>query len=204
MLIISKKKKKNKHKIYFNSILGNIQIFFIDKIIKIPTNTNIYLKNKKIFFKGAFGILLINIETYKQLNVYKYKKQLILILQIYKKKKSMLHLYSQLFIIKIKGISKNFKSYLLLKGIGFKALILNNNILQLKIGYSHVIDILIPNKIQMFNQSNILIFNSNDFIELTQFIHSIKKLKKPEPYKGKGLLLKNEIILLKEGKKSKK
>ena len=43
-----------------------------------------------------------------------------------------------------------------------------------------------------------------DFIFLTQFVHFIKNHKKPEPYKGKGLLLKNEKILKKEGKKSKK
>jgi ribosomal protein L6P/L9E len=49
-----------------------------------------------------------------------------------------------------------------------------------------------------------LIFNSIDFIHLTQFVHYIKNFKKPEPYKGKGLLLKNEKILKKEGKKSKK
>ena len=55
-----------------------------------------------------------------------------------------------------------------------------------------------------YYKSNNLIFSSIDYILLTQFVHFVKNHKKPEPYKGKGLLLKNEVIILKEGKKSKK
>jgi large subunit ribosomal protein L6 len=58
--------------------------------------------------------------------------------------------------------------------------------------------------IKIINQSNNLILSSIDYIFLTQFVHFIKSYKKPEPYKGKGLLLKNEKIIKKEGKKSKK
>ena len=74
----------------------------------------------------------------------------------------------------------------------------------LKLGFSHSINIIIPQNINIINQNNKLIFISNDWLFLTKYIHYIKKYKKTEPYKGKGLLLKNEIIILKEGKKSKK
>jgi large subunit ribosomal protein L6 len=200
MLILSKKENKKHNILFFNSYLGNINLFFIDKTIKIPLNINIYIKKKIIFFKGPFGILSIK---QKNLIIFKYNHQLILILPIKKNKKSILNLFYKLIIIKIKGIVKKFKLQLILKGIGFKINI-ENNILHLKIGFSHLIKIIIPNNIQIINQNNNLICSSNNFIALTQFIYKIRKIKKPEPYKGKGFLLKNEKILLKEGKKSKK
>ena len=106
-------------------------------------------------------------------------------------------------MIKIKGITQGYKLKLILKGIGFKSFIEKNN-LKLKIGFSHDINIKIPDNIKIIQQSNNLIFSSIDYILLTQFVHFVKNHKKPEPYKGKGLLLKDEKILIKEGKKSKK
>ena len=92
---------------------------------------------------------------------------------------------------------------MILQGIGFNAFI-EKDFLILKLGFSHNISIPIPSNIKIINQSNNLIFSSIDYIFLTQFVHLIKSYKKPEPYKGKGLLLKNEKIIKKEGKKSKK
>ena len=120
-----------------------------------------------------------------------------------KNKKSIINLYTKLIKIKIKGIFQGFKLTLVLKGIGFKSVI-EKNVLILKLGFSHNINIIIPSNIEIINQSNTLIFSSRDYIFLNQFFHYVKNHKKPEPYKGKGLLFKNEKILQKEGKKSKK
>ena len=98
---------------------------------------------------------------------------------------------------------QGFKINLFLKGIGFKTFIKNNNLI-LKLGFSHNIIIPIPSNINIINQSNTLIFNSIDYIFLHQFVYSVKNYKKPEPYKGKGFLLRDEKIYQKEGKKSKK
>lgn len=201
MIKLLKKNIEIKNKIFLRSSLGNIQIFFIDKIIKIPKNIKIKINNQNIYFEGFLGKLVLNFtnETFFFLK----KNQLILIINLQKNKKSILNLYNKLIKIKIKGVLQGFKLNLILKGIGFKSFIENDNLI-LKLGYSHNINIIIPKNIKIINQSNTLIFNSTDFIHLTQFVHYIKNFKKPEPYKGKGLLLKNEKILKKEGKKSKK
>lgn len=201
MIKLLKKNIEIKNKIFLRSSLGNIQIFFIDKIIKIPKNIKIKINNQNIYFEGFLGKLVLNFtnETFFFLK----KNQLILIINLQKNKKSILNLYNKLIKIKIKGVLQGFKLNLILKGIGFKSFIENDNLI-LKLGYSHNIIINIPKNIKIINQSNNLIFNSIDFIHLTQFVHYIKNFKKPEPYKGKGLLLKNEKILKKEGKKSKK
>ena len=62
----------------------------------------------------------------------------------------------------------------------------------------------IPSQIKITSHGNLLIFSSIDANLLFQFVHFVKNYKTPEPYKGKGLLLKNEKIVYKAGKKSKK
>lgn len=201
MFKISKTKIEIKKEISFKSTLGNIFIFFVDKKIKIPKNVQIKIENNNIYFKSTLGELSLVFKN--DISFFLKKNQLIIIINLQKNKKSILNLYNKLIKIKIKGVLQGFKLNLILKGIGFKSFIENNNLI-LKLGFSHNIIIPIPNNIRIVNQSNNLIFNSIDFIYLTQFVHYIKNFKKPEPYKGKGLLLKNEKILKKEGKKSKK
>ena len=201
MFKISKTKIEIKKEILFKSSLGNINIFFIDKKIKIPKNVEIKIENNNIFFKGSLGELSLAFKD--EISFFLKNNQLIIIINSQKNKKSILNLYNKLIKIKIKGVLQGFKLNLILKGIGFKSFIENNNLI-LKLGFSHNIVIPIPNNIKIINQTNNLIFNSIDFIYLTQFVHYIKNFKKPEPYKGKGLLLKNEKIFKKEGKKSKK
>lgn len=201
MIKILKKNIKLKNKNFFKSPLGNIQLFFIDKTFFFSQDIKILNKNKTVFFETSLGSLSLDFTN----NVYFFikKNKLLLNINVYKNKKSILNLYTKLIKIKIKGVLQGFKVSLLLKGIGFKAFIENNNLI-LKLGFSHNIIIPISSKIEIINQTNILIFSSIDFIFLNQFVHYIKNHKKPEPYKGKGLLLKNEKILQKEGKKSKK
>nr|NP_037631.1 ribosomal protein L6 [Phytophthora infestans]AAF24804.1 ribosomal protein L6 [Phytophthora infestans]AAW62575.1 ribosomal protein L6 [Phytophthora infestans] len=201
MIKILKKNIKFKNKNFLKSPLGNIQLFFIDKTFFFPKNIKISTTNKTIFFETSLGLLSLTFID----NIYFFliKNKLLINVNINKNKKSILHLYNKLIKIKIKGVLQGFKISLLLKGIGFKAFIENNNLI-LKLGFSHNIIIPIPSNIEIINQTNILIFSSIDYIFLNQFVHYIRNHKKPEPYKGKGLLLKNEKILQKEGKKSKK
>nr|WRY73446.1 ribosomal protein L6 [Phytophthora cinnamomi]WRY73486.1 ribosomal protein L6 [Phytophthora cinnamomi]WRY73526.1 ribosomal protein L6 [Phytophthora cinnamomi]WRY73566.1 ribosomal protein L6 [Phytophthora cinnamomi]WRY73606.1 ribosomal protein L6 [Phytophthora cinnamomi] len=201
MIKILKKNIKLKNKNFFKSSLGNIQLFFIDKTFIFQKDIKIYNKNKTVFFKTSLGLLSLDFIN----NIYFFIKnnKLLITININKNKKSFLNLYTKLIQIKIKGVLQGFKINLFLKGIGFKAFIENNNLI-LKLGFSHNIIIQIPSNIEIINQTNTLIFSSIDYIFLNQFVHYIKNHKKPEPYKGKGLLLKNEKILQKEGKKSKK
>lgn len=201
MIKLLKKNIKIKNKIFFKSSLGNINIFFIDKTFKIPKNVKINIENNKIYFESLLGKLSLN--YINEILFFFKKNQLILILNSQKNKKSILNLYNKLIKLKIKGVLQGFKLNLILKGIGFKAFVENDNLI-LKLGFSHNITVPIPSNIKVISQANNLIFSSIDFIFLTQFVHFIKNHKKPEPYKGKGLLLKNEKILKKEGKKSKK
>lgn len=115
--------------------------------------------------------------------------------------KALLGLYNSLLRKKIQGIIQDFKKVLLLKGLGFKVFKEEKQLI-FKLGYSHDIVVDIPSGIKAeLLKANQFILYSSDWEKLTQFCANLKKLRKINPYKGKGLLFKNESIKLKEGKK---
>ena len=92
-----------------------------------------------------------------------------------------------------------------LVGVGYKVFpkdYKSNNLLELKLGFSHFIYYKIPKTVQItsLKSTSIYIF-SNSYPSVTQIAANIRSYKYPEPYKGKGILYENEKILLKEGKK---
>jgi len=101
------------------------------------------------------------------------------------------------------GLRSGFRIQLKLVGVGYKVKIEFGFILTLKLGYSHVVSIIIPVglKVTCLKKSVIAIFGS-DKQQVNNFAAVIRAYKKPEPYKGKGILYQNEKINLKEGKRS--
>lgn len=90
-------------------------------------------------------------------------------------------------------------------GVGYRAECLdvqNNTILKLKVGYSHLIFFKIDKNIKIkCVKSKDLFMLSDSMHDTNQLAARIRSYKKPEPYKGKGILYDNESIKLKEGKK---
>ena len=104
----------------------------------------------------------------------------------------------------IKNVDKPFKKSLILKGLGFRITVSpDSKCLELKLGYSHLIKILIPSdEIKVIVIKNILIVEGFDPIYVGNFIEQIRNLKYPDIYTGKGFWYKNEVISLKEIKKT--
>lgn len=100
------------------------------------------------------------------------------------------------------GLSKGFYKVLTLQGIGYKANVdADKNIVNLKLGFSHEIKFKIPENIQIFQlPPNSLIIYGNNLQKVNQISAKIRKLRPPEPYKGKGIIYKNEIVKIKAGK----
>jgi len=115
--------------------------------------------------------------------------------------KAVLGLYYSILKKKLQGIIQNFKKILILKGLGFKVFKEKEQLI-FKLGYSHDVIVNIPSDIKVeLLKANQFILYSSDWEKLTQFCANLKKLRKVNPYKGKGLLFKDENIKLKEGKK---
>lgn len=99
------------------------------------------------------------------------------------------------------GVSEGYKIELELVGVGYRAQSSGAKLL-LSLGFSHPIEIVVPEGVVVETPSNtIIIMKGSDKQALGQFAAKIRKLRPPEPYKGKGIKYKNEILLRKEAKK---
>ena len=101
----------------------------------------------------------------------------------------------------IEGVTKGFECKLVLVGVGYRAQV-QGDFLNLTLGLSHPVKFDIPKgiKIETPIQTEILIKGINKTL-VGQVAANIRKLRKPEPYKGKGIRYANEVIILKETKK---
>ncbi|MEI6122181.1 MAG: 50S ribosomal protein L6 [Bacteroidota bacterium] len=113
-------------------------------------------------------------------------------------------LYRSLIANMVHGVSEGFKIEQELIGVGYKA-DAQNNVLELALGYSHNFFIELPSevKVSTINERGkppTIILESNDKQLIGQVAAKIRSLRKPEPYKGKGIRFKNEIIRKKAGK----
>ncbi len=123
----------------------------------------------------------------------------------HKKNKQQLGVYKASIQNNIKGLIQKFKITVDLKGVGFKVNLVEGK-LNFKLGFSHEILLEIPKGItaQVFKPTQIILLGYN-LNEVTQFAHNIKRLKKPDSYKGKGVLLSYDTpISIKEGKRNKR
>lgn len=112
-------------------------------------------------------------------------------------------LFRSLICNMVVGVSEQFTQELNLKGVGYRASI-EDKLLILHLGYSHPIKFVIYKGIEaeILNNTTLLL-RSTDLSLLGEFAAKIRSCRPPEPYKGKGILYKNEQIIRKVGKSGK-
>jgi large subunit ribosomal protein L6 len=118
--------------------------------------------------------------------------------------RAMHGLYRSLISNMVKGVTEGYKKQLELVGVGYKAAA-QDNILDLALGYSHNILVEIPVELtitttQDKGKNPIITLESIDKQLLGQVCAKIRSLRKPEPYKGKGVKFVGEILRRKAGK----
>jgi len=101
----------------------------------------------------------------------------------------------------VTGVNTPFSKKLIIEGIGFKAEVVGKN-LNLNLGFSHPIIKEIPEGLTVVHEKGTLTITGINKDEVGEFAANIRALKKPEPYKGKGIRYSDEVIRRKQGKKS--
>lgn len=98
------------------------------------------------------------------------------------------------------GVNLGFSKTLKIRGIGYKV-IKNGNILFFSLGFCHDIGYVIPEDVDINCNKSLIVVSGIDKQRVGHIAAEIRSLKKPEPYKGKGIMYENEEVLRKEGKK---
>jgi large subunit ribosomal protein L6 len=170
--------------------------------ITIPENVDVSYSGSEITVKGKFGTLQTIIP--ETIGIENENGSLIVSLKNKTRNLSSLHgLYRTLINNMVVGVSEQFQVTLILKGVGYRAAVQNNEIV-LNLGYSHPVKLEIPKTISVdIVQNTTINLKSCDKELLGLFAANIRAWRQPEPYKGKGILYKGEQIIRKAGKSAK-
>ena len=102
----------------------------------------------------------------------------------------------------VEGVTKGFEKRLEVNGVGFRVTSSNNE-LDMALGFSHPVKYKAPEGVNITNDKMVIIVSGIDKQQVGQVAAEIRALKKPEPYKGKGIKYADEQILRKAGKTGK-
>ena len=102
----------------------------------------------------------------------------------------------------ITGVSKGYDKGLEAVGVGYRFQVSGNKI-TISAGYSHPVEVIVPSDLKVESVSNTEITVSGiDKQKVSEFAANVRKVREPEPYKGKGIRYKGEHVRRKEGKKA--
>lgn len=170
--------------------------------ITIPENVDVKYSDSEMTVKGKFGTLQMTIP--ETIGIEENNGILIVSLNEQTRNLRSIHgLYRTLINNMVIGVSEQFEITLILKGVGYRAAVQKNELV-LNLGYSHPVILEIPEGISVEVVKNTTInLKSCDKELLGLFAANIRAWRRPEPYKGKGILYKDEQIIRKAGKSAK-
>jgi large subunit ribosomal protein L6 len=170
--------------------------------IKLPPKVQVKFVNHVIHVSGPYGELDRKISPLMSLLI---DNNEISVLPINNSRQAQaLHGLSRTLINNmVLGVSNKFEQRLEIKGVGYRSQVQDKNLI-LNLGYSHQVIIPIPTGIEIFVEANInILITGIDKEAVGQLAATIRNKREPEPYKGKGILYKGEIIRRKVGKSGK-
>lgn len=101
----------------------------------------------------------------------------------------------------VAGVNKAYEKKLLVEGIGFKADVKGADLV-MALGFSHPVVVPVPKGLKVTTEKNMITVSGIDNELVGNFTASVRALKKPEPYKGKGIRYDGEVVRRKQGKKA--
>ncbi len=101
----------------------------------------------------------------------------------------------------VTGVNEGYSKKLILEGVGFKSDVAGTT-LNLALGFSHPVKVPIPTGLTVVADKNVITVSGIDKELVGSFTASVRTMKKPEPYKGKGFRYSDEVIRRKQGKKA--
>ncbi len=175
--------------------------------ISIPSGVQVSVNGSEVAVKGPKGSLSQKLEDGIEVKIE--NGQVVVTRATEQKRHRAMHgLYRALINNMVKGVSTGYKVEQELVGVGYRATN-QGNLLDLVLGYSHHVVFELPAEIKVATrqekgQNPIITLESHDKQLLGQVAAKIRSLRKPEPYKGKGIKFVNEALRRKAGKSASK
>jgi large subunit ribosomal protein L6 len=172
------------------------------QLIIIPAGVTVTVDKDIVTVAGPKGTLTLNVPF--KINV-EVKESQIFVTRVSEDKKvkachgaTRAHLNNM-----VKGVQIHWVKEMEIKGTGYKASVTNNK-LKLLVGFIHPVEITAPIGVEFqVPEETKIIISGADRMKVGQVASNIRKVRPPEPYKGKGIRYLNEFIKLKAGKKAK-
>lgn len=171
------------------------------KPIQVPEGVKVEVNGENIKVSGPKGEL--NLNLHQDVAVELKGNEIIVSPQkkdVSKKAKSLWGSYRAIISNMVEGTSRGFEKKLEIEGVGHKASVDGDNLV-LSVGFVHPVKIKKPERINFSVEKNVITVSGISKEEVGQIASIIRKAKKAEPYKGKGIKYQGEKIRRKEGKK---
>src|SRR3989344_8780353 len=171
------------------------------KPIKLPEGSNAEITEGKIIVSGKMGKLTLPILNDISVKVDKDKNEISVSTEkTYKQARANWGTMRSLVNQAVLGTDHGFLKVLELVGVGFRASLEGSNLV-LSIGFSHPVRFPIPQNVKTVIEKNLIKISGIDKGLVGQVAANIKKLRKPDPYQGRGIRYQGEVITKKAGKK---
>jgi large subunit ribosomal protein L6 len=168
------------------------------KEISIPDGVEVKVDGQDVHVKGPKGELGCSVHPCIQVGV-EDKTVVCSVGQENKKSSALWGTNRARIASMIEGVSKGFMKELELKGVGYKANVKGRD-LELFVGYSHPVVVEAPEGISLTVEKEVIRVEGADAVQVGQVAADIRKIRKPEPYKGKGIRYRGEHVRRKVGK----
>lgn len=119
-----------------------------------------------------------------------------------KKHRALWGLYQRLIANMVKGVTEGYEKKLELVGVGYRVALSDKN-LKIEVGFSHPVNFEIPEDIEVKVEKNLITISGINKQLVGEISARIRKIRKPEPYKGKGIRYVGEVVKVKAGKAAK-
>jgi large subunit ribosomal protein L6 len=170
------------------------------KVIMIPPKTEVSLASGVFTVKGPLGTLTKKFKEDITINITPTEitlepKRVTL------ENKALWGTYASHIGNMLQGVTTPFVKKLILEGIGYKSEVKGTNLV-MALGFSHGVIVPIPATLKVTAEKNTITVTGSDKEVVGEFVANVRSLKKPEPYKGKGMRYEGEVIKRKQGKKT--
>lgn len=178
----------------------------MSKLAKIPIelkeNITVFLEGSNVKVSGPKGILYFSLPPSVEVKVENGRLEVMIKDKNEERIKELLGLTRATIANMVTGVSLGFSKKLELSGVGYRAKVSGNDLI-LSVGFSHTVKITAPNGIAFAVSENFITVSGIDKSLVGNTAASVRSIRPPEPYKGKGIKYVDEKIRRKAGKAAK-